>query len=308
MTWIRRGLIWAPSGDSSWAAHSALQPTPLLLADEGIIRVFVGMRDRDGVSRVGHVDVDAADPARVVEVSPRPALDIGAAGTFDDNGVVPCAVVAGPEGLRLYYAGYTIPQKVRFHVFGGLAVSHDGGRSFSRHSQVPVLDRTDRELFFRVLHSIEHDGRVWRAWYGGGSSFEDAGEGERTRAVYNIRYMESEDGIHFPDHGEVVIDVSEDEHRVGRPYVLRRDGGGYEMYFAAATRALNYRLTYADSPDGRHWTVRPERVGLDVSADGWDSRMMSYPSVVRHGGRSFLFYNGNDYGRTGFGYAELEES
>ena len=75
------------------------------------------------------------------------------------------------------------------------------------------------------------------------------------------------------------------------------------MFFASATRTLNYRLTYADSPDGRRWTVKPEHIGLDVSASGWDSEMMSYPSVVRHGEQRYLFYNGNDYGRTGFGYA-----
>jgi hypothetical protein len=32
------------------------------------------------------------------------------------------------------------------------------------------------------------------------------------------------------------------------------------------------------------------------------------PSWVRHGERTFLFYNGNGCGRTGFGYAELEQS
>jgi hypothetical protein len=304
MTWVKQGLIFSPPG-TSWRAHSALQPTPILADGGRTIRVFVGFRDAEGIGRVGWVDLDAADPHRVTGVSETPALDIGRPGTFDDNGVVPCAVVERPDGIYLYYAGYSLPQKVRFHVFGGLAISQDGGSTFRRVSEAPVLDRTDGELFFRVLHSIHYDGRRWQAWYGAGSAFEDPGGGGRTRAVYNIRYMESEDGVHFPDRGEVCIDVRGDEHRVGRPYVVR-GADGYQMYFAAATRSDNYRLTYADSADGRRWTVRPEVLGLHVSEEGWDSEMMSYPSVVDAGGRTYLFYNGNDYGRAGFGVAVWE--
>jgi hypothetical protein len=304
VTWQKRGLIFAPRGDSEWAAHSALQPTPLLLERERRIRMFIGMRDDAGVSRVGWVDLDASDPSRVLAVSERPALDVGIPGTFDDNGVVPCAIVPRDGRLFLYYAGYSLPKHVRFHVFGGLAVSDDGGVTFTRVKRVPVLDRTDDELFFRVLHSTYFNGAVWQVWYGAGSSFEE-GEGGHTRAVYNIRYMESADGVHFPERGEVAIDISGDEHRVGRPFVIR-ENGVYQMFFASATRALNYRLTYAESPDGRTWTPLPERLGLGVSPSGWDAEMMSYPSVVRFGGRRYLFYNGNNYGRTGFGFATDE--
>jgi hypothetical protein len=33
--------------------------------------------------------------------------------------------------------------------------------------------------------------------------------------------------------------------------------------------------------------------------------MIAYGSVFESGGRTFLFYNGNERGKTGFGYAEL---
>ncbi len=91
MKWNKQGLIYGASGDSSWAKNSALQPTPLIV-DEETIRVFVGMRDEKGRSRVGFVDVDAENPKNVLRVSEKPALDLGMPGTFDENGVVPCAV------------------------------------------------------------------------------------------------------------------------------------------------------------------------------------------------------------------------
>ncbi|HWS55143.1 MAG TPA: hypothetical protein VN228_13490 [Pyrinomonadaceae bacterium] len=303
MRWRKQGMVYGPDGRSEWARHTALQPTPLLTPD-GRFRVFVGMRDERGVSRVGFVDVDAANPSRVLRVSGRPALDVGTPGAFDENGVVPCAVVERDGRLYLYYAGYQLGRKVRFYVFGGLAVSDDGGETFRRHARVPVCDRTDRELLFRVIHSIMREGGRWRVWYGGGSEFTT----ERGYQLpnYNIRYTESADGFSLPEDYAVCVDTGgEDEYRVGRPYVIRH-GGLYKMFYSAGTKSRGYRLAYAESEDGVRWERRDAHVGIDVSESGWDSEMQAYPSVVAYGDRVYLFYNGNDYGREGFGYAVLE--
>jgi hypothetical protein len=300
--WGRRAHVWAPSGAPGWQAHSALQPTPLARPD-GTIRVFTGIRDADGVSRVGWVDVDGEDPTRVVEVSREPALDIGAPGRFDDNGVVPCALVALDGELRLYYAGYQLVQKAKFLVFGGLASSRDGGASFARVRTVPVLDRTDDEPLFRVAHTVRPEGGRFRAWYGGGGDFVESGGNVVPR--YDIRYIESDDGIAFPESGERVIPLAPGEHRLGRPYVIEA-GGRWRMFYGISAEGLRYRLGYAESEDGRTWTRRDDELGLAPSAEGWDSTMVAYPGVVRSSERWHLFYNGNDMGRTGFGVATLE--
>jgi hypothetical protein len=78
------------------------------------------------------------------------------------------------------------------------------------------------------------------------------------------------------------------------------------MFYGAGTKHEGYRLAYAESVDGINWTRRDEDIGIEVSPSGWDSRMQAYPAVVQSGQRTFMFYNGNDYGREGFGYAELE--
>jgi hypothetical protein len=300
--WEKRGLIYGPDGSSSWARHSALQPTPLLRSD-GVIRIFVGLRDDQGIARVGFVDVDADDPSRVIAVSRRPSLDVGSPGCFDDNGVVPCAVVERDGAVFLYYAGYQLTPKVKFLAFGGLAISEDGGSTFVRHSQVPVTDRSDEGIFFRVTHSILREGSRWRVWYGAGSEFQV--EDGRQLPSYNIRYMESADGITFPPSGHVCLDtVGADEYRVGRPYVIV-DADRYRMFYSACTRSSHFRLGYAESADGITWIRMDDAIGLDVSRSGWDSEMMAYPSVVRHGDKTHLFYNGNKYGRSGFGWASL---
>ena len=304
MRWVKKGLIWGPDGSSRWAQRWALQPTPLLRAD-GTIRVFVGMRTREGVSRVGYVDVDAENPSRVLAVSAEPALDIGAPGAFDENGVVPCAVVEREGKLYLYYAGYQLGQKVRFYVFGGLALSEDGGASFRRYSKTPITDRTDKELLFRVVHTMMLDNGRWRAWYGAGSEFtlKDG----RQLPNYNIRHAEAKDGVTLSSDFTVCLDTTGEEYRVGRPYVIKRDGI-YRMFYCAGTAAQGYRLAYAESEDGLTWIRKDDEIGIDVSPSGWDSEMQAYPSVVTYRDRTFLFYNGNNYGEGGFGYAELDQS
>ncbi len=66
-----------------------------------------------------------------------------------------------------------------------------------------------------------------------------------------------------------------------------------------------YRIGYATSLDGRIWRLALEEVGIDVSSEGWDSEMIEYPFVFDHCGRRYMLYNGNGYGKTGFGLAVL---
>ena len=42
------------------------------------------------------------------------------------------------------------------------------------------------------------------------------------------------------------------------------------------------------------------------SESGWDSKMIAYPHVTQIGNKYYMFYCGNDFGKEGFGYAELE--
>ena len=70
-----------------------------------------------------------------------------------------------------------------------------------------------------------------------------------------------------------------------------------------------YRIGYAESPDGVHWSRMDEKMhSLDVSEGGWDSEMICYPYVFDHKGKRYMLYNGNGYGKTGFGLAVLEDA
>lgn len=303
MKWSKRGLIYCPDGSSSWAKHSALTPTPILM-DEGTIRVYASFRDDAGVGRIGYVDLDASNPSRVLRVSERPVLDVGIPGAFDDNGVILGDVVAYQDSLRMYYVGFQLVQKVKFLAFTGLAVSDDGGESFIRHSQAPVLDRSDEGIYIRAIHSVLHEAGRWRVWYAADDGWEHIDGTPYPR--YAIYYMESDDGIRFPQRGRLVVNVRGAEYRIGRPRVVQQTDG-YRMFYTRGTLQGDYIAGCATSVDGVTWTRTDGELGIGLSEEGWDSRSLAYPSILSTADRVYMFYNGNDMGRTGFGYAVLEQ-
>jgi predicted GH43/DUF377 family glycosyl hydrolase len=256
------------------------------------------------VGRIGYVDVDADNPCRLLKVSANPVLDIGAPGCFDDNGVVPTCVLPVGDTLFLYYVGFQLGHRVRYFMFEGLAISQDGGESFARLTTVPIIDRSDGELHVRSSAFVMKEQGLFRMWYAGGTDWTSV-DG-KSLPVYNLRYLESEDGISWGKSGAVCVDFAhEDEHAFGRPFVLRH-GGKYKMWYSVRTRSRGYRLGYAESQDGILWIRMDNKVGIDVSQSGWDSEMIAYSSIVVHRDRTYMFYNGNNCGETGFGHALLE--
>lgn len=303
MKWRKMGRVYVPDGSKSWARHTTLTPTPILY-DDRTIRVYAGFRDAEGVSRIGYVDVDADDPSRVLGESKEPVLDVGVNGAFDDNGVILGDIIAHDGKLYMYYVGFQLVEKAKFLAFTGLAISDDGGDSFERHSRAPVLDRGDNELYIRAIHSVRVEDGVFRVWYAAGNGWQMIDGTPYPQ--YHIRYLESADGIRFSGEGQLCVDVRGTEYRIGRPRVFKM-GGNFRMHYTKGTIEGDYLAGYAESEDGLVWRRMDEKMGITLSQEGWDSRALAYPALLDCKGKTYMFYNGNDMGRTGFGYAVLEE-
>jgi hypothetical protein len=299
MEWHKRGLIYGPDEKMPWAQNSALTPTPILMGD--VIRVYAGFRDGEGKSRIGYVDIDADDPSRVIAVSKNPVLDIGLPGMFDDNGVILGDVIKVGEAWSMYYIGFQLVKGVKFLAFTGLALSKDG-EQFTRVQKVPILDRSDEGVYIRAIHTVLSDDDRWKAWYAAGSGWSLIDGIPYPQ--YEIKYIESKDGLSFEGVGKACVKPSGNEYRIGRPRVFKQDGL-YHMFYTKGTLSKEYLPGYAQSPDGIRWVRKDEEVGLTLSGDGWDCRNICYPTILKYKGKVYLFYNGNDMGRSGFGYAEL---
>jgi predicted GH43/DUF377 family glycosyl hydrolase len=305
--WRKHGVLWRPDGTHAWAHSHATCPTPHWRRD-GTLRLYVQCRDASGVGRIGWLDVDPADPRRVIGHARSPVLDVGEPGCFDDNGVFPTCVTPLADGrLALYYVGFELAHHVRYRLLGGVAVSDDDGDSFRRIAATPILERSDAERHIRGgPFVLREDGR-FRMWYVAGSRWEDV-DG-KSMPVYDVRHAESPDGLRWPAQGQVVLPLDlEREHGIGRPFVLRR-GGAYRMHYSIRRRApLRYELGLAHSSDGLSWRRADDDVGLHGTPGQWDGSSIAYAAEVTTGGRDWIFYNGNDFGGTGVGLAERLEA
>jgi predicted GH43/DUF377 family glycosyl hydrolase len=302
MKWRKGGLIYGPDGSSSWAKNTALTPTPIIL-DEDTIRVYAGFRDDRGVSRIGYVDVDGRDPSKIKRVSEKPVLDVGLPGTFDDNGVILGDIIEHNGDLHMYYVGFQLVEKVKFLAFTGLAISHDKGFTFERYSNAPVLDRSDTELYVRSIHSVMFEDGTWKMWGGVGNAWEYIDGKPYPR--YLIKYYETKDGIHFPEQGQICFPWQDNEYRIGRPRVYKLQEM-YHMFYTVGTLDKGYVPGYAQSTDGLNWLRKDEALGIALSDQGWDSQMLCYPALIQFEDKTYMFYNGNQMGYQGFGYAILE--
>jgi hypothetical protein len=303
MRWRKLGLLYVPDGHQAWAKSHAMIPTPLHLSDE-ILRIYVSHLNERSVGRIGYVDVAVAKPTHALAVTEEPALDIGEPGTFDDNGVVPSCVVMVGASLRMYYSGFQLQTKVPYTIFSSLAATDDPGCPFTRLSRAPLLDRRDNELHFRAAPFVLQDEGGWRAWYIGGGGWTYDGGG-KLLPTYSLHHAQSKDGIDWSGPSvECLAPQGPDEIGLGRPYILR-DGVKYRLWYSIRKRN-GYSLGYAESADGLQWTRKDDEVGIGCSTTGWDSEMICYAAIVPVKSRWIMFYNGNGYGRTGVGVAELE--
>lgn len=55
--WKKKGKIYCPSGEHSWELNTFMTPHALKV-EEGVIRIWGGVRDSQGVSRIKYIDVE----------------------------------------------------------------------------------------------------------------------------------------------------------------------------------------------------------------------------------------------------------
>lgn len=307
MKWKKLGLVFGPNRSLDWAKSHAMIPTPVLINDQ-VIRVFVTFCDDRLIGRPGFVDVSSTDPTQVLNISDKPLLETGEPGTFDENGLLVCSVVNLGSGLLyMYYAGFELGTKIRYRLLTGLAISEDFGNTFHKVKKTPILERSDSELFFRAGPYCLHENGIFKLWYVGGSEWVELNG--KSMPVYDIRYLESLDGINWPSEGKIVLPITEpDEHGFGRPYVVKKSNNLYQMYYSIRRRSFGaYRLGYAESENGVVWNRMDNELNLDTSEGSFDSDAIMYSAPITVNSKTYLFYNGNDFGRSGFAVAVLED-
>jgi predicted GH43/DUF377 family glycosyl hydrolase len=298
-SWKKKGLIIQPNRQLSWMRSHCMIPSPYILGD-GLVKVYFSGRDDQNRSHIGYAVCDMKSECNVLELSSRPVLTPGELGCFDDNGVTPSCIKEVEGHIYLYYIGWNPGSTVRMHLFGGLAISKDGGKSFQRWSRAPIIERCQTDPYLNTAPWVVNSEDGYRMYYVSGVEWQ-----HKDLPRYNIKVATSKNGRDWVRDGRVCIDFqSSAENALARPYVVFEDGV-WKMWFSH--KGHTYRLGYAESFDGLNWIRKDEIVGLSVGDPGeFDSEMVEYAAVVKHEDHHFMFYNGNGYGIDGIGLAVEE--
>lgn len=309
--WVKKGLVYFPSGQNGFDFSHCHKPTPLVLND-CTVRVYFGVRDEKSITRTTFIDLNYSDlnSLKVSYVHSKPVLDIGKIGTFDDSGANVSSVLRVGDLIYMYHIGWNPSTTVHTRNSIGLSISKDGGTTFDRPFDGSVLDRNHFEPYYTGAVDVKYEKGIFKVWYTSGKEWVFVNG--KPEISYHIKYGESSDGIIWKRDNIFCLKTMDPYEVTARPSVFFEDGK-YKMWYSK--RYINdfrtdskkgYRGGFADSLDGIKWERKDDMFGIKPSSDGWDSQAIAYPYVIRLKDRLVMFYNGNGFGKTGFGYAVFE--
>jgi len=309
MEWEKKGVLYTPNKKYPWNQTHAQVPV-IDMVDDNIWRIYYATRNDKGQSYTSYIEVEAGSPENILYEHDSPILPLGAVGTFDDSGIMPSSIVDHEGKKLLYYIGWNSSNVVSYRLAIGLAISSDQGKTFSKFSTGPIMDRSIFDNCLVASPFVFKDQMIFKMWYISGTHWEIIDE--KPEPYYHIKFASSHDGINWNREGIVCIDYDDFTQGISRPCVIKEDNG-YKIYYSYRNnhgyrnnKLNSYRIGFAISTDGMNWERKDNGIGIERSISGWDSEMIAYPFVIQHNKKLYMFYNGNGFGKSGFGYAILD--
>ncbi len=315
MKWKKFGKIFDPT-DYKLADNCveyAQSPQALVLDD--FVRIYFSTREREQnkkyLSHVSYVDM-TKDFREIIDVSKSTVIQLGSLGSFDEHGIFPFNVLRDNDRVLAYTTGWSRRASVSVDAAVGLAVSNDNGLTFQKVGEGPVLAPSLHEPFLVGDAFVVRFNDIYHMWYIHGIKWIEFNENEEPDRVYKIAHAISDDGISWQREGRRIISDKLGLNECQALPTVVFFGGKYHMFFCyrqaegfRKNRDRAYRIGYAFSEDLRTWIRNDDESGIDVSETGWDSDMICYPNVFHCENNIYMLYNGNEFGRFGFGLAVL---
>ena len=298
MKWKKLGKIFEFKSINEDLLTHASNPLAVHLKDD-IFRVFFSGRDKDNKSSVGYVDIDIFTK-EVQYISDKTTFKYGDTDSFYSHGVSIGNIYTIDNKDYILFMGWQIRDDGHWRGdIGRLLLENNDTLTLEPKNAFMVCDDEDKVSLSYPW--VIYDEGIYKMWYGSTNSWSS----QNGEMIHIIKYATSKDGENWEKHGLAIPFEIGVAQAFSRPTVFK-DDDGYHMWFSYRSGdGTKYRIGYAYSSDGLDWD-RKKDSGIDVSSDGWDSEMICYPFVFEHKGKKYMLYNGNDYGKTGFGLAVLE--
>jgi hypothetical protein len=315
--WKKLGKIFDPTKHKLSNNCYEFAKSPQALIFDDFIRIYFSAVEKDKIgkylSHVSFVDFDKSFK-NIINISADSVIDLGGLGCFDEHGIFPINLVRDKNRILAYTTGWNRKISVSADASIGLAVSDDNGLTFKKYGEGPILTSSLHEPFLVGDAFVAIFENIYHMWYIFGSRWIADPIDKTAQRVYKIAHAKSTNGVVWEREGRYIIADKLDENECQALPTIIHFNNNYHMFFcyrqATGFRTIKergYRIGYAYSEDLINWTRDDDNVGIDVSESGWDSDMLCYPNVFSCDGKIYLLYNGNEFGRFGFGLAILED-
>ena len=309
-------LIFFTAG-RTWRGNQMLfAQSPQTLKLEDRIRVYFSTRSSDTAGQyLSHISfVEFDENFSEINSANHEVIELGKLGTFDEHGIFPLHIYSEPGRILGYIGGWSRKRSVSVDGAIGLSVSIDNGLTFSRLGDGPILDASINEPFLIGDPFVLRTEKEFHLWYIRGTKWLEDPDSFRKERIYKIAHATSSDGINWTKDKEGVQII---EDRLGQyeaqamPSVIKIDEAYFLFYcyrdvFDFRTNSSNgYRLGCVKSENLKDWDYEELSILRPANTVNWDTDMMCYPHVFSWKSRNFIAYNGNDFGREGFGVAEI---
>lgn len=317
MQWHKLGKIFDPLQHRLPDGCESFAQSPQALVCEDHVRIYFSTRARDAggkfISHVAYVDMDRG-MTRILRVADHTVIAPGELGAFDEHGIFPLNVVRHGGKVLGYTTGWNRRVSVSVDTAIGLVVSSDDGRTFRRAGSGPVLASSLHEPclvgdgFVQVVDGMFH------MWYIFGTGWKRYSADAAPDRTYKIGHAVSSDGVRWKkeEARQIIADRLGPDESQALPTVVEIDGR-HHMFFCyressdfRTNAGRGYRIGHASSSDLVNWERDDDAIALPIEAGSWDSDMQCYPHAFTVDGQVYLLYNGNAFGREGFGLAVLE--
>jgi hypothetical protein len=304
--WEKKGLLYSCDFYGTGYAQDAF----IDILDDKVWRIYYSARTQDVVSYPYYIDVEAGNLNNIISIPHIPLMQPGRRGTFDETGITMTSIVPIDDHRKyLYYCGWNRKTTVSYSLSIGCCEVIDN-KQYRKISDGPIMERSIFDPIAVSAPMVIREGDEFRMWYISFLSWDLYKE--KYEPTYVVKHAVSKDGINWKCNNSICIDAEYPGEAIGRPWVIK-DGAIYKMWYS--TRGIeNYRVKngqhymigYAESKDGLIWERRSDKFNFSLSDSGWDSEMLEYASVKKVGKTYYMIYNGNEFGKTGFGYAVEE--
>lgn len=319
MKWIKLGQIFNPLEHKLPNNCVEFAQSPQTLIFDTFIRIYFSTREKEYatgkyLSHIAYVDFDHSFN-HIINVSPDPVIELGKLGCFDEHGIFPINILKNGDKIHAYTCGWNRRTSVSVDTAIGFASSIDNGTTFQKIGDGPILGPSLNEPFLVGDPFVKLYNGQFHMWYMFGTQWQNFNKDTPPDRTYKIGHATSDDGINWlkEDGIQVIPDKLNSDESMALPTVIEINKR-FHMYFCyressdfRKNSARGYRIGHAYSDDLSHWIRDDDNMGIDVSSDGWDSEMLCYPHIFELNNEIYLLYNGNEFGRYGFGIAKLAQ-